>query len=67
MRDWLNVKVIGVIFGFVFGLITIIVGLWQAAVVLICALVGWLVVKFWLGEIDFIDAYEEFLRRRGKR
>jgi len=60
-------KVMGATFGFVFALIAFAVGLWQAIVMIVCGLIGFLAIKFWLGEIDFIEWYEEFLKRRGKR
>jgi len=60
-------KTVGVVVGIVFAIVALTVGFWQAFVVVLCSLVGWLIVKFWMGEIDFIDWYENFLRKRGKR
>ncbi len=60
-------KIAGAIVGLVFGIVAITVGFWQALVVLVCALIGLLIAKFWSGEIDFVDWYEEFLNKRGKR
>jgi len=67
--EWKSVvaKVIGVVVGIVFAIVALTAGFWEALIVLACALIGWLIVKFWAGEIDFIEWYENFLRKRGKR
>lgn len=67
MLDFFTAKLIGILIGLMFGLITIFVGIWEAIIVLMCIFLGWFLTKFWAGEIDFIDWYEGFLRKRGKR
>lgn len=63
----LNPKLLGVIIGLIVGLVVIISGALDAFIVILFIVAGWLIAKFWMGEIDFIDAYERFLRSRGKR
>lgn len=63
----LNPKLIGAIIGLIIGIVAISVGAWKAFILVLFVLAGWLLVKFWTGEIDFLDAYERFLSSRGKR
>jgi uncharacterized membrane protein len=62
----LNPKIIGAIAGLVLGIVVVCFGL-KAFIVVLFILVGWLIGKFWMGEIDLLDIYERFMRRRGKR
>ncbi len=61
-----NPKAIGAIAGLVLGIIVVCFGL-KAFIVVLFVLVGWLIGKFWMGEIDLLDIYERFMRGRGKR
>jgi len=63
----LNPKIIGAIIGLVFGVIIIWFGFLQAFLLALCILAGWLVGKFWMGEIDLLALYERFMNSRGKR
>lgn len=63
----LNPKLIGAVIGLVVGLVVIIAGALDAFILIIFILAGWLIAKFLMGEIDFVDAYDRFLRSRGKR
>ncbi len=62
----LNPKIIGAIAGLVLGIVVVCFGL-KAFIVVLFILVGWLIGKFWMGEIDLLDIYERFMRGRGKR
>jgi uncharacterized membrane protein len=63
----LNAKAIGAIAGLVLGIIVICFGVLKALLVILFILVGWLIGKFVMGEIDLLDLYERFMRGRGKR
>ena len=63
----LNPKLIGAVVGLIVGLVVITAGALEAFILIIFILAGWLIAKFWMGEIDLIDAYERFLDSRGKR
>jgi hypothetical protein len=63
----LNPKVIGIFIGLVIGVVAIWFGVLNAFLLALFILAGWLIGKFWVGEIDFLDAYERFLTSRGKR
>lgn len=63
----LNLKLIGAVVGLIVGLVVIIAGALDAFILILFIAAGWLIAKFWMGEIDFIDVYERFLRSRGKR
>jgi len=63
----LNPKIIGAIVGLVFGVIVIWFGFLTAFLLALFILVGWLVGKFWMGEIDLLALYERFMNSRGKR
>jgi uncharacterized membrane protein len=60
---------VGTIIGLVIGVVLVSVGVWQAVVVGVIALGGWLVGKYVAGEIPIIDALlERFISsRRGDR
>ena len=63
----LNPKIIGAIVGLIFGVIAIWFGFLEAFLLALFILVGWLVGKFWMGEIDLLALYERFMNSRGKR
>ena len=63
----LNPKLIGAVVGLIVGLVVIIAGVLDAFVLILFIFAGWIIAKFWMGEIDFIDAYDRFLNSRGKR
>jgi len=65
----LNPKIIGAIAGFVIGIIVLCFGLLKAFLLVLFVLAGWLVGKFWMGEIDLFNLYERFMvsRRKGPR
>lgn len=63
----LNPKVVGAVAGLVVGVIGVWLGALEAFIVALFILAGWFIGKFWIGEIDLLDAYERFLRSRGKR
>ena len=63
----LNPKLIGAVIGLIIGMVVIFAGALDAFILILFILLGWLIAKFWMGEIDFIDTYERFLRNRGKR
>jgi len=63
----LNAKIIGAGAGLVIGVIAVWLGALEAFIVALFVLAGWFIAKFWLGEVDFLDAYERFLSSRGKR
>lgn len=63
----LNPKLLGAVIGLIIGLVVIIAGALDAFILILFIVAGWLIAKFWMGEIDFVDAYERFLDSRGKR
>jgi len=63
----LNPKAIGAIGGLVIGLIVVSLGVLEAFIVALFIGAGWLIGKFWMGELDLADLYERFMRSRGKR
>ena len=63
----LTPKLIGAIIGLVIGIVAITAGGWEAFILILFVLAGWLIAKFWMGEIDFVDTYERFLENRGRR
>ena len=64
---FLSPKLIGAIIGLIIGLVVIIAGALDAFILIVFIVAGWLIAKFWMGEIDFVDAYERFLASRGKK
>ena len=62
----LNPKVIGAVAGLVIGVIAVWLGALEAFIVALFVLAGWFIAKFWMGEVDLLDAYERFLKSRGK-
>jgi uncharacterized membrane protein len=63
----LNAKAIGAIAGLVLGIIVVSFGPLKALVVVLFVVVGWLVGKFLMGEIDLLELHERFMRGRGRR
>ena len=63
----LNPKLIGALIGLVIGIVAVSAGAWEAFIVALFVLAGWLIAKFWMGEIDLVDSYERFLESRGRR
>lgn len=63
----LNPKLLGVIIGLIVGLVVILAGALDAFILTLFIITGWLIAKFWMGELDLIDVYERFLQSRGKR
>ncbi len=62
-----NRKTMGLALGLVIGIVLVSLGLWQAVVVAILALVGWLIGKFVVGEIPFLDTLlERFMESRDR-
>jgi uncharacterized membrane protein len=63
-----NPKSIGLAVGLLIGIILVWLGPWQALVVAVFALVGWLIGKFVAGDAQFLDALlERFVEERGRR
>jgi hypothetical protein len=63
----LNPKIIGAIVGLGIGIVVLWFSPLKAFLLALFVLAGWFVGKFLMGEVDFLDAYERFLTRRGKR
>ena len=63
----LNPKIIGALIGLAIGVVLVWFGALQAFLVALFILVGWLIGKFWTGEIDILELYERFMIKRGKR
>lgn len=60
-----NPKTMGLALGLVTGIVLVWLGPWQAVVVALFALVGWLIGKFVVGEIPFLDTLlERFMEGR---
>lgn len=63
----LNPKVIGIVIGLVIGVVLVWLGALNAFFVALFILAGWLIGKFFVGEIDLLDLYERFMISRGRR
>ena len=63
----LSPKIIGAVIGLVIGVMLLLFGPLKAFLLVLFILAGWLVGKFWMGEIDLIDIYDRFMSSRGKR
>ncbi len=63
----LNPKVIGAIVGLVVGIVVLCFGILKAILLAVFILIGWLVGKFWMGELDIPLFYERFMNRRGRK
>ena len=58
-------KTRGVVIGLAIGIVLVWLGVWQAAVVGVFALIGWLIGKYVSGEIPILDILlERFFSRR---
>jgi len=55
----------GIIAGLAIGVVFAWLGALNAFFVALFMLAGWLVSKFWLGEIDILELYERFMQSRG--
>ena len=66
-EEILNPKLIGAVIGLIVGLVVILAGALEAFILILFIVAGWLIAKFWMGEIDLVDAYERFLESRGRR
>jgi hypothetical protein len=62
-----NIKLWGALAGLIIGVVWVWFGPLNAFFVVLFVLGGWLIAKFWAGEIDLLDEYERFMRSRGKR
>lgn len=63
----LHPKLIGAVAGLAVGVVWVWFGPLNAFFVALFILGGWIIGKFWIGEIDILDAYERFMHSRGKR
>jgi hypothetical protein len=63
----LNEKLIGFIAALVIGVVFVWLGALNAFFVGLIMLGGWLIGKFFAGEIDILDLYERFMQSKGKR
>jgi hypothetical protein len=61
-----NPKVIGAVTGFGIGIVCLWWGPLKAFLLVLFVLAGWFIGKCWMGEIDFIGAYENFLKMIGR-
>ena len=58
-------KTKGVVIGLAIGIVLVWLGVWQAAVVGVFALIGWLIGKYISGDIPILDVLlERFFSRR---
>jgi len=62
-----NPKVVGALIGLVIGLVVLWGGWLEAFYLVLFILAGYLIAKFWIGEIDIAEMYDRFMRSRGKR
>lgn len=63
----LDSKMVGAIAGVAIGFAFVAFGALNAFFVALFILAGWLVGKFWLGELDFLAYYEAFMLTRGRK
>lgn len=57
----------GIIAGLTIGVVFAWLGALNAFFVGLFMLAGWVITKFWFGEIDILDLYERFMQSRGAR
>ena len=55
----------GIIVGLTIGVVFVWLGALNAFFVALFILAGWIVSKFWFGEIDILALYERFMQSRG--
>jgi len=63
----LNPKMVGLVMGLIVALVLIFAGGWNALVVAVFLLLGWIVGKYFAGEINLDELYDRHLRGRTKR
>ncbi len=63
----LNPKVIGIAAGLVIGVVWLWFGPLKAFLLALFVLAGWVISKFWTGEIDVLGLYARFMQGRGRR
>ncbi len=63
----LNPKIIGAFIGLVIGAVLIWYGALKAFLLGLFILIGWLIGKFFTGEIDLLELYERFMISRGRK
>ena len=56
---------IGIIAGLTIGVVFAWLGALNAFFVGLFMLAGWILAKFWFGEIDILELYERFMQSRG--
>jgi len=60
MEKMLTPKLIGAFFGLVVGLVAVLLGLAKAFILALFILAGWLIGKFFMGELDLPAIYRRF-------
>jgi len=64
MEKMLTPKLIGAFFGLVVGLVAVLLGLAKAFILALFILAGWLIGKFFMGELDLPAIYRRFKTSR---
>ena len=63
----LNPKIIGAFLGLVVGLVAVLIGIWQAFVLILFILVGWLIGKIYMGELNPFAMYRNYKASRDEK
>ena len=61
-----NPKLIGAFIGLIIGIILVLTGTLNAFIVTLFILLGWLIGKYFAGEIDLDEIYDRYLRGKTK-
>ena len=63
-NGWWNPKLVGAVIGLILGLTLIFAGALNALILIGLVGAGWIVGKYFAGEIDMDDLYDRYLRGR---
>jgi hypothetical protein len=63
----LNPKLIGAFLGMVVGLVAVLVGIWQAFILVLFILAGWLIGRIYMGELNPFAMYRKYKASREEK
>jgi hypothetical protein len=63
----LNLKIIGAFFGLAVGLVAVLVGIGHAFILALFILLGWVIGKMAMGELNLIELYKNFKASREEK
>lgn len=63
----LNLKIIGAFFGLAVGLVAVLVGIGHAFILALFILIGWMIGKMAMGELNLMELYKKFKASRDEK